>query len=312
MIIRYLQTLSVVLLSATSGALNFGFLPVQTTPICLMQTVMSTPSGIGNEPIMIDRIAWQLGTPSMPEPLTLNGQTPLTTAPELICIGGCPNPPCWPVLTCPVSDLYWSHLYENVVVPANSMMQLPDMQIAPPMLLVLYDAAPLPPTSSISPTSTRTPTSTSSPSPSATQSAQPTPSRTPSSPNILVAGAGAGGEPCNPHATPAAVVFGLLFGMTSLIIFGCWYRGQSAECPYCALRVAGGSVAIREHLKTCRDHLALFQPFAVETVRRLSMPPVHQQTIAVHVPPGEVVSMADEQEDLIARPEPSVQKGTKN
>jgi hypothetical protein len=53
---------------------------------------------------------------------------------------------------------------------------------------------------------------------------------------------------------------------------------------------------MRTHLKTCKDHLALYQPFVLETVREMP----HQQTVAVHV----TGSPSDEKEDLIARPEP--------
>ena len=46
-------------------------------------------------------------------------------------------------------------------------------------------------------------------------------------------------------------------------------------CPYCETRVGlGGAVTLRNHLKTCRDHLALYQPFVAEPV----------QTVKQHVP----------------------------
>jgi hypothetical protein len=164
-------------------------------------------------------------------------------------------------------------------VPTNFQMQLPDMPVGttPTNLLVLFDTLGPSPSSSVSP----------SISPSVYPSMLPSPSRTQLTPILVV-----GSITESPHATPAAVVFGLLFGMASLVIFGCWHRAQKAECPYCAIRVAGGSAAMRTHLKTCCDHLALFQPFVMETVR---MP---QQTIAIHVPSG-----TEETEDVVARAE---------
>ena len=102
-------------------------------------------------------------------------------------------------------------------------------------------------------------------------------------------------HPESPHATPAAIVFGILFGGATLVIFACWYRAQKAECPFCAARISvGGAAAMRTHLKTCSDHLALYQPFVTESVQ--SVPAVRLQKIAIH--------MSDEKEDLIALTEP--------
>lgn len=292
----------------TSAALNFGTLPIQTIPVCVMQTLLSTPPGVGNEPMMIDRIAWPIGSPPLPSLLTINGQTPLTTDPELICMGGCQSPPCWPVLTCSAGDLYWSHLYDAVVVPANSQMRLPDMDpaIVPPSLLVLYDAAQLPPNlPSSTPIPTASPSPSRLPSPSTTTSPPPTlsPSLTPSvrpTPVIMI-----GPEPESPHATPAAIVFGILFGATSLIILYCWRQGRRPPCPYCEERVGEGSAGMRAHLKTCRDHLALFQPFVVDSVTAVTGRQLKQQDVVLHVTDEhDSVQPPSEKEDLISRAEP--------
>ena len=285
--VRYLQTLSLVLLSATSGAINFGYMTVQTVQVCMDKIMLATP-GIPDPTVYIDRIAWPIGSVIMPEPLLANGQTPLTVSPELICMGGCLTPPCLPVSSCAVADLFWSAHYQNLSVQSNFQIQLPDMPVGatPANLLVLFDTTG--PSPSPSPSQTPSP----SPSPSVTPSASPSASPSSRTPPILTVQTTE-----SPHATPAAIVFGLLFGMASLVIFGCWHRAQKAECPYCALRVTGGAAAMRVHLKTCKDHLALFQPFAIETVR------TQQQTIAIDVP------TTDEAEDLVARPE---QQGVKD
>lgn len=262
-----MTSIVLVLLFLRAGvALNFAILPIQTAPFCVMRTVMSTPSGIGNEPILIDRLAWPIGSQVF-SPLTINGQAPITTEPELLCMGGCPNPPCWPVLTCPVADLYWSHLYD-VVVPANSQMELPDMPqgMVPPSLFVLYDGVPLPP----SPLPSRSPSMTASPSPVPSMTASQTPTPTPSTSNhAQVAAAPVLAE--SPHATPAAIVFGLLFGAVSLILVYCWRQQQFLTCPYCDAKNTG-AVGLRNHLKTCQDHLALYQPFVAESVQTVRLP----------------------------------------
>ena len=286
--LRHLRTLSLVLLSATSGAINFGYMAVQTVQVCMDKIMLATP-GVPDPTVYIDRIAWPVGSVIMPEPLTANEQSPINVVPELICMGGCIDPPCWHVSACAAPDLFWAARYQNLSVPTNFQMQLPDMPVGttPASLLVLIDTVgPSPsPTSSPSVSPSVSPSATIPISPSASSSSYP--QRAP----VLAVG----GISESPHATPAAVVFGLLFGIATLVIFGCWHRSQKAECPYCALRVAGGAANMRSHLKTCQDHLALFQPFVLETVRQL---PTHQQTIAVHVPSG-----TEETEDVVARAE---------
>lgn len=287
-----LRSLSLFLLPLATGAINFGYMIVQTVPVCMAQTQLSTP-GIPDPLVYIDRIAWPVGSVVMPEPLTANGQPPVQPAPDLICMGGCVNPPCWPVSACAATDLFWAARYQNLSVPSNFQMQLPDMPIGatPANLLVLFDTVG--PSPSPAPSPTASPSATPSVSPSASVSARP----------ALIPTVQLSIEKESPHATPAAIIFGLLFGGASLVIFGCWYRAQKAECPFCAARVSGGAAAMRGHLKTCPDHLALYQPFAVEQIH--SVAPISQQKVSIHV--------SDEKEDLIARVEPPglVQQGSK-
>lgn len=240
-------------------SLQYGLMTIQTNPICTLQTRLATPPGNGNEPILITRIAWPVGYQGIPEPLVINNQSPVSNSPELICLSGCAEPPCMPIEACHVVDLYWSNRYDNLVVPANSEMQLPDMpdgtQLS--MLMVLY-ATTFPPS----------PLPSLSPSPSPTPSSSPQTSPTPSLPPVRPIPRQ---EPSasNPHATPAAISFGLLFGGSLICLFVQWNYHRKTACPYCGSRVSEG---MRVHLKTCVDHLALYQPFVVETVKAVPPP----------------------------------------
>ena len=116
-----------------------------------------------------------------------------------------------------------------------------------------------------------------------------------------------GPEPESPHATPAAIVFGILFGATSFIILYCWRQGRRPPCPYCEERVGEGSAGMRGHLKTCRDHLALFQPFVVDSVTAIAGRQLKQQDVVLHVTDeldNDHVQPPSEKEDLISRAEP--------
>ena len=277
----YLRRYLTGLLFGTCAALNFGYLSVQTTQVCMDQTLLSTPAV--QDTVYIDSIAWPIGSVVMPEPLLVNNQLPTTTSPQVLCMSGCSAPPCWPVASCPLSDLFWAARYTNLSVAPNFFMRLPDMPVGttPHTLLVLFDT--------VAPSPSVTPTPSSSPSPSPSGSATPSPSARPPIPVPATQSSE------TPHATPAAIVFGILFGTASFILFGCWHWSQRPPCPFCEIRVAGAAVGMRTHLKTCKDHLALYQPFVLETVREIPQ----QQTVAVHVS----APVGDEKEDLIARPE---------
>jgi hypothetical protein len=256
---------------------NYGYFSVLSTMSCTSQNTLPAPPSAGTDPLFVDRIAWQLAGPAMPLPLIANGQIPAGD-PELLCMGGCMTPPCWPVAVCPPSDLWWSARYDNLSVIPSSMIALPDVTgglTLPQTVLVLYDdVAPTPsPTPSETPSPRRTPPAT----PSASLSPSPT----------VVAGV-ATGSACpplsvaEPHATPAAIALGLLLGGAIAIIGICWRRGATVECPYCLNAVERGR--LRGHLDECKTHLERFTPVLLDRVR------------VVH---------GEEKEDLVARAEPT-------
>lgn len=88
-------------------SINLSFSNVVTTQICYMSTI-ADPLSIGNfENAEIRRIAWPLMTAPFVVPLTINEQAPVGI-PEVICMAGCPVPPCLPTYQCQPGDLWWS------------------------------------------------------------------------------------------------------------------------------------------------------------------------------------------------------------
>jgi hypothetical protein len=249
------------------------YLPIQAEPVCLTQARIVAPAA--PEPIAIDRLAWPVGGPGMPEPLTVNGRAPAVRTPELICMAGCPEPPCQPVTSCPMGALHWSVRYTGLVVEPGARLLLPDTQAGaiPPMMMMFYNLA-----GGVAFT----------PSPQAGPQPVPTP-------HALPYQTGGGGSACSDSpATPLAITFSILFGLASLGLVGVWQQRRRLPCPYCSSQLLGGAVAVREHLKNCGEHLMLFQPVILETVHRV----VDRQTIHLEVPGDQ-----EEREDLIARPE---------
>lgn len=280
----FLRTILVTTIVGIGTSINYGFMSVQTMPVCTLQTQLATPPGNSNEPLLITQIAWPIGVQGVPEPLIINNQSPVSRVPELICLTGCGSPPCLPVETCQAADLYWSNRYENLVVPANSYMQLPDLPdgIQLPMLMVLYETTfPPSPLPSLSPSAS--PTQTPTPSPTTSQPVRPIPRQELS---VTVS---------SPHATPAAVSFGLLFGGAIICLFAQWNYHRKVSCPYCGVRVNEGIVGLRVHLKTCADHLALYQPFVVETVKMITPQPTPVIREAWGSPATDIIEITTEE-----------------
>lgn len=256
---------------------NFGYFSVISATTCTTQNTLPAPPSAGTDPLFVEGIAWQLGGPALPLPLVANGQIP-GGDPELLCMGGCASPPCWPVANCAPNDLWWVARYDNLSVIPSSTIALPDgdgVNPLPQTVLVLYDdVAPSP-----------------SPTPSGTPSPRRTPPATPSaslSPSPAAVGPGLVCPPppaVEPHATPAAIALGLLLGGAIAVIGICWRRGATVECPYCLAAIERGR--LRGHLDECKTHLERFTPVLLDRVRV-----VHGDG------PGE------EKEDLVARAEP--------
>ena len=255
---------------------NYGYFSVITTTVCTTQNSVPAPPSAGTDPLFVDRIAWQLVGPPAPEPLVANGEQP-AGPPDLLCLAGCAAPPCWPVTACAAGDLWWSVRYDNLSVPPSSVITLPDIiggAAMPATLVVLYD--------DVSPSPSPTPSET--PSPRRTSPATPAPSAgliPVVAPAVLCPP-----MPAEPHATPAAISLGILLGGAIAVIGVCWQRGRHIECPYCLAAIEKGRV--RGHLDECKSHLERFTPIVLERVR------------VVHP----TAAMAEEKEDLVARPEP--------
>lgn len=266
------------LLAVVRGVLT-EHLPVQSDQMCVFRSRIYAPAE--PEPVYVDRLAWPVGGPALPEPLTLNGRAPIVAAPELICMMGCPSPPCQPVSACPMGALHWSVRYGGLVVQPGSPLVLPDATggvVVPPMLLMLYNTADTVPT----------PSPQAGPTPGAGITI-PTSSAAPGIIERITV------QPCSDVATPVAIAFSILFGLVSLGLLGICQHRRRLPCPYCSAQLIGGAEAVRSHLMTCGVHLALFQPTVLEPVLRV----VDRQTVQLSI--GEAAE--EEKEDLIARPE---------
>jgi hypothetical protein len=267
-----------VLLVLGGATTQLEHLPVQSDQMCTFRSRIFAPAA--SEPIYVDRLAWPVGGPALPEPLTLNGRAPLVSSPELVCMTGCPAPPCQPVAGCPMGALHWSVRYAGVVAQPGSPLTLPDAtggDVIPPMLLMLFNTAATAPT----PSPQSGPQATLAPPPGAQMVTE----------RVTV-------QPCSEAATPVAITFGVLFGLAALGLAGVWKQRRRLPCPYCSAEILGGAVAVRTHLKTCGEHLAEYQPTLLEPVRRV----VDRQIVELSVTDG---GAAEEKEDLIARPEGS-------
>jgi hypothetical protein len=256
---------------------NYGYFGVVTATVCTTQNSVPAPPSAGTDPLFVDRIAWQLVGPAVPWPLVANGVHPAGD-PDLLCLGGCASPPCWPVSACGAGDLWWSVRYDNLSVAPSSVITLPDTTggaTMPSTMVILYDdVAPSP-----------SPTPSGTPSPRRTPPATPTPSVSPSAGVAAADGPVVGCPPVEPHATPAAIALGILLGGAIAALGVCWRQGRVVECPYCVGAIEKGR--LRGHLDECKSHLERFTPVVLERVR------------IVHTGTG-----GEEKEDLIARPEP--------
>jgi hypothetical protein len=266
--LRWLMGALVATVTVTSTLTDH--LPVQTEQVCLVQSRIYAPAEV--EPIYIDRLAWPVGGPALPEPLTLNGRAPVSSAPELYCMAG------GPVTGCPMGALHWSVRFSGFVTQPGAPLLLPDapMGTMPPMLLMMYNTAG----------------TVSTPSPQAGPQPLPGPDPGPVPSPVPVAGVASANV-----ATPIAITSSILFGIVSLGLVGLWQHRRRLPCPYCSAQLMGGTEGLREHLKRCGEHLALFQPVILETVQRV----VDRQSIHVEMPAEQ-----EEREDLIARPEGGV------
>jgi hypothetical protein len=269
------------LLAPLARAVFTEHLLVQSDQMCTVRSRIYAPAE--SEPVYVDRLAWPVGGPALPEPLTLNGRGPTSPTPELICMMGCPSPPCQPVSACPMGALHWSVRYAGLIVQPGSPLVLPDAQTGttgvPPMLLMLYNTAATVPT----------PSPQAGPTPGAGITI-PTSSAAPGIIERVTV------QPCSDAATPVAITFSILFGLVTLGLVGVCQIRRRLPCPYCSAQLVGGAAAVREHLKTCGVHLAEFQPTVLEPVLRV----VDRQTVQLSI--GEVAE--EEKEDLIARPVP--------
>ncbi len=231
---------------------SFEFMPVQSIPICIAQTILETPSAT-SDLIYIERIAWSVGTTVLPEPLMANGQEPQNQEPELICMGGCSQPPCFPVSSCSLSDLFWSSRYMNLSAMQNFHIQLSDMPVGlvPSRLLVVYDTE-VPSSATVSPSPSPTPSVTVSPTPSVTVTISPTPSVTETlspQPGIRATPLQEGTE-----SKTATITLGVLLGVVQIPLIVGWYKAFHPSCAYCQISVP--SKEMRDHLKTCLSHLS--------------------------------------------------------
>jgi hypothetical protein len=272
--IRLVSLLAATVATATP---NYGYFSVITTTMCTTQNAVPAPASAGIDPLFVDRIAWPLMGPPAPGPLVANGIAP-AGEPDLLCLAGCASPPCWPVSDCGAGDLWWSVRYDNLTVMPSSTIALPDTTggiVIPQTLVILYD--------DVTPSPSPTPSET--PSPRRTSPATPSPSMSPS-PGVVPAVACPPVPAVEPHATPAAIALGLLLGGAIAVIGVCWRQGRTVECPYCLGSLEKGR--LRGHLDECKAHLERFTPVVLERVR------------VVH----SAAAMAEEKEDLIARPEP--------
>ena len=228
-------------------ATNFTISPITTTPLCYAANVADplVPGSVGAAPAEIRRVAWPLSSPPVNVPLSINGEEPVGS-PEVICMTGCPTPPCLPLHSCAPGDLWWSAQYARgaVVVAENGLLRLPDtLTPPPPVMAFLWETfVPLP-------------------SPSPTPSPSPVPSPCPS----LVAVAA---PPCvcgQPATAIAAYVFVGILGLVLIFLLYCVGMLYSyTACPYCGATCRCGEAHLT-HLKACEEHLKLFTPLTQVT-----------------------------------------------
>jgi hypothetical protein len=236
--------------------------PTETVPICVNENTVLSP--LSNNVSTLTRIAWPISEPSFEAPITVNGVAAVEF-PTIICMN-CDDPPCYPITSCDVNNLYWSARFDNLVVQPGRMI-LPSTPLFPTTLVSFYtEGAPMP-----------------SPSPS------PTPSATPSSSVIASASAVPPlirpvPEPCDKSPTVGLSVS--LFFVTAAAVVAIWFQWRanlSLKCVYCGFFVRKDQY--KKHLFTCSEHLKLFSLVAIDTVK-----------IVKHVE-------QEDREDEVARPE---------
>jgi hypothetical protein len=239
-----LQLVSLILACAKALVI---FNPIETVPICTNENTV--PSPLGTSVATVSRIAWPISEPSFDVPITVNG-IPASEPPTIICMN-CASPPCFPVTSCDVPNLYWSTRFDHLVVPPGHMV-LPNTATKPITLITFYEeGVPIP---------TSAPTPTAAPSPSSSPSITPPPSSvTQISPCELCA-------PCDKSSVVGiAVSLGFIFLGSLFGICAVWHRSKKLQCVYCSTEIK--KEQFKKHLFSCSEHLRLFNPIIIDTVK---------------------------------------------
>ncbi len=243
------------------GFSEFVIAPVESIPVCTTQNRLITPTY--GSPIKVSGLAWPINGPQITVPLLANGVAPSHTA--VVCMGGCDSPPCLPPTRCDPNDLWWISEYDDLTVPPESPILLPEMEETPPPSLGIFFGNPSP-----SPTPNPSP----SVSPSASSAVTPTFTPVPAS--------------CQKDYS-AIIVLAVLLTFCVAALAGCLREicilRRQGVCPYCETILPRRAVVA--HLRECQKHLVCYSPVTITQVTIVSELQVNQE----------------EGEDQVARPE---------